>query len=226
MLDFHTAISNYAKVEALRDLRAAKLAISQSIINEFVDSRSPHMVDLGEAAQSSLLAANVAGAVPCTLFFDEAKALFERLEGIHLPAFTRSESFHDLLVSLRADAEELREVSSQAPPQEINAQLRKLEQRARKQSFIISGESSELSAESSFTSGPRPSASDTGSQSLPNPLPQSSRMLLSLLPSPPGGKADTKVAASGTKPPAGPTSSRFFSSLLPGATVEPGALSA
>ena len=105
-LDFHIAVTRFEKVCAL-NLPAALLAISQSIVGEFVMRRSPHAVAMEDESREVILAAHAKGAVPVALLHKEAAAIIDNLTHKDLPGFTLSSSFQELLSSLGAFSAEL-----------------------------------------------------------------------------------------------------------------------
>jgi len=105
-LDFHKAVESYCKVESV-NLPAAFLAISQSVVGEFVMRRSPNVVPMSDAARRDILAAHSKGAVPSKLFLVEDKRIFDELEEVDLPAFTTSRNFQEHLTTIGANSNEL-----------------------------------------------------------------------------------------------------------------------
>ena len=105
-LDFHIAVLRYEKV-GHANLPAALLAISQSIVGEFVMRRSPHAVPLSDEAREVILSAHARGPVPAKLLHTEAERIFTSLTTNDLPGFTDTPAFAELLQTLGAYSAEL-----------------------------------------------------------------------------------------------------------------------
>ena len=106
-LNFYLAVRRYERVQAL-DLPAALLSISQSIVGEFVHSRSAHAVHLStDDAREQIMSASERGAVPIGIFLRESTAIFEMLQVTYVEGFLASPPFLDLLRVLGAYSTEL-----------------------------------------------------------------------------------------------------------------------
>ena len=165
-LGFYTAITRYKTVGEIESLPHAFLAISQSIVGEFVLRHSPNAVNLTHEARTEILEAHMSGPVSPRLFESSAVHIFKKLQDEQLPAFYDSSLFRGLLDTLGSYSPELLSTDD-ADESEVRSDLQQLTLHRRGRTNSATSTSSSASASQSASQQGAPAKQGAAALKLP-----------------------------------------------------------